>query len=93
VFSGISYLSIGCILGYFFGVNIQQSSNLNWKVFTSPAPWAKPISLYIVSFPAIDVLSAFPLNAITLGNNLLVAAYGKSLYDSEVSLSTFLQFI
>lgn len=31
----------------------------------------------ILIFPALDVLSAYPLNAITLGNNLLSATYGN----------------
>ena len=31
------------------------------------------ISYLVVLFPPIDIISAFPLNAITLGNNLLCA--------------------
>ena len=31
------------------------------------------IQYYIVLFPALDVSSAFPLNAITLGNNLFIS--------------------
>lgn len=34
-------------------------------------------------FPAVDVVSAYPLNAITLGNNLLGAVYGKRIHEVE----------
>ena len=97
VFSTIAYTFIGLILGSAFGKNIEQSSNLNWKHFTagtavfdgdgniiSVAWWAKAISLYVLCFPAIDVISAFPLNAITLGNNMMGSFYGKRIHEVEV---------
>lgn len=97
VFSTIAYAFIGLILGSAFGDNIEQSSNLNWKHFTggtavfdsngaivSVAWWAKAISLYVMCFPAIDVISAFPLNAITLGNNIMGSVYGKKIHEVEV---------
>ena len=98
VFSTIAYALIGLILGSNFGGNIEQSSNLNWKNFTggtavynddgqiiSIAWWAKAISLYVLCFPALDVISAFPLNAITLGNNMMGSFYGKRIHEVEVS--------
>mmetsp|Transcript_29695 Transcript_29695/g.30180 ORF Transcript_29695/g.30180 Transcript_29695/m.30180 type:complete len:139 (+) Transcript_29695:402-818(+) len=39
--------------------------------------------MYIMLFPAIDVVSAYPLNAITLGNNLLGAVFGKRIHEVE----------
>mmetsp|Transcript_34396 Transcript_34396/g.67675 ORF Transcript_34396/g.67675 Transcript_34396/m.67675 type:complete len:631 (-) Transcript_34396:360-2252(-) len=45
--------------------------------------WARIISGYVVCFPALDVISAFPLNAITLGNNLLGAYYGEKIHKAE----------
>lgn len=95
-FSTIAYTIIGLTLGSAFGSNIEQSSNLNWQHFTagtavfdeagnvvSIAWWAKAISLYVLCFPAIDVISAFPLNAITLGNNMMGSFYGKHLHEVE----------
>jgi hypothetical protein len=35
--------------------------------------WATFLSYMIVLFPPLDIMSAFPLNAITLGNNLLTS--------------------
>mmetsp|Transcript_30360 Transcript_30360/g.55006 ORF Transcript_30360/g.55006 Transcript_30360/m.55006 type:complete len:597 (+) Transcript_30360:137-1927(+) len=96
VFSTIAYALIGLILGSNFGGNIEQSSNLNWKNFSggtavynddgqiiSIAWWAKAISLYVLCFPALDVISAFPLNAITLGNNMMGSFYGKRIHEVE----------
>ncbi len=40
--------------------------------------FAKCVKSYVVLFPALDVASAFPLNAITLGNNLHHALYDSS---------------
>ena len=33
--------------------------------------WAKAIGFFVATFPAVDVTSAIPLGAITLGNNLM----------------------
>ena len=97
-FCGLAYSFIGFVLGSSFGDRINESSNLNWGSFrggtgvlddegnfVGVAWWARLISLYIICFPAIDVLSAFPLNAITLGNNLLSAFYGRRIHEVEVS--------
>jgi len=100
IFSTIAYAFIGLVLGSAFGEGIDQSSNLNCIHFTggtavrdqtgsiiSVAWWAKAISLYVLCFPAMDVVSAFPLNAITLGNNMMGSFYGKKIHEVEVSLS------
>lgn len=96
VFSTLAYAFIGLVLCSAFGENIEQSSNLNWKRFTggtavyntdgqviSIAWWAKAISLYVLCFPALDVVSAFPLNAITLGNNMMGSFFGKRIHEVE----------
>lgn len=61
--------------------------NLNWSDFTwgitDPSSaanghlplWARLLSFIVVIFPAIDVISVYPLIAITLGNNLAVSAH------------------
>jgi hypothetical protein len=52
-----------------------------------PVPvYAKLIALFVVIFPSIDVASAFPLNAVTLGNNLMSAYYGtEAMPEAERS--------
>lgn len=106
VFSTLAYSFIGLVLGSNFGDNIEQSSNLMWKRFTggtavydddgqtiiSIAGWAEAISLYVLCFPALDVVSAFPLNAITLGNNMMGSAYGKRIHEVEKNRRIRTQF-
>jgi amino acid permease len=96
VFTVAAYLTLGLTVGAAFGKGIEQSSNLNWSNFhagtgrideyghlVGAAWWTRAISVYIMLFPAVDVVSAFPLNAITLGNNLFGAAYGKRIHEVE----------
>jgi amino acid permease len=91
-----AYVTLGITLALAFGKSIQQSSNLNWRTFhagtghvdeegsvVGAAWWTRVISMYIMLFPAIDVVSAFPLSAITLGNNLFSAFYGKRYHEVE----------
>lgn len=73
-FCFIAYSSIGSFLAYFFGSKITSASNLAWVSFVGSSQFsaiANSVSYYIVLFPGLDVASAFPLNAITLGNSLL----------------------
>ncbi len=96
VFTTTAYLILGLSLASAFGNGIEQSSNLNWKIFhagtgqvdsqgkiVGAAFWTRVVSMYIMLFPAIDVVSAFPLNAITFGNSLFGAAYGKRIHEVE----------
>jgi hypothetical protein len=96
LFTTIAYLILGLTLASAFGKGIEQSSNLNWSFFhantgqldsqgniVGAAWWTRAVSMYIILFPAIDVVSAFPLNAITFGNSLFGAAYGKRIHEVE----------
>jgi hypothetical protein len=94
----VLYIWIAVVLASAFGQDMEQSSNLMWKhhhavsavddqpggASTSSSWLYKAISWYVVCFPALDVVSAFPLNAITLGNNLLGALYGRRTHEFEV---------
>eukprot|EP00977_Amphora_coffeiformis_P010863 scaffold2551_cov162-Amphora_coffeaeformis.AAC.2 len=92
VFCTLAYSLLAWRVGSVLGSYTQQSANLNWRSYRGgvqdsslPTPWwAQAIAVYVVCFPALDVLSAFPLNAITLGNNLLGAVYGKDVHKAEV---------
>jgi hypothetical protein len=87
IFCIVAYSLVAWRLGTVLGEATNQSVNLNWNTYhpeNSPRWLTRCIAMYIVCFPALDVLSAFPLNAITLGNNLLGAAYGKDVHTAEV---------
>jgi len=96
ILTATAYSILGIVLGVCFGSDIEQSSNLNWNHFHAgtgtvgddgriigAARWTKLVSMYVILFPAIDVVSAFPLNAITLGNNMFGAAYGSRIHEVE----------
>ena len=88
----VSYTFIGCIISRYFGVNTCVSANLNWKYYEGnvengddfkPSIFVKAIVFFIVLFPAIDVSSAFPLNAVTLGDSLMSSFYGAKVHEIE----------
>jgi hypothetical protein len=86
----VAYSVIGSVVSLYFGSNTLSSSNLNWVEYGSNASGFKYvvmrcISGYVVLFPALDVSSAFPLNAVTLGNNLLSIFYGQRVHAVENS--------
>ena len=49
--------------------------------YTARPLYATIISFIVLIFPALDVLSAFPLNAVTLGNNLMSACLGDAALE------------
>jgi len=63
----------------YFGTNSESPCTLAWKQFegfhttTHRPAWAIVISLFIVLFPAFDMLSTYPLNAISTANTMEAA--------------------
>lgn len=94
IFSCSAYIFIGCVLGSIFGNNIQQSSNLHWESYTTGnnGTYDYIISWFVLCFPAIDVCSAFPLCAITLGNNVLGTVFGRRVHEVEKNRWIVVQF-
>ena len=105
VFAALAYSSIAITVSWYFGSGIDQSANLNWQqyhagsgVLNSSGDWinrsalSATISYYIVCFPATDVISAFPLNGITLGNSLMGRWFGARIREHENDVSTIRYF-
>jgi amino acid permease len=95
VCTSIMYTILGIVLGITFGMSTEQSANINWHNCYPHSTWEestlfirffKIICYYILLFPVLDVLSAFPLNAITLGNNMFGAIYGRNIHQVEVRI-------
>lgn len=91
VVCGAAFWVIGYVIAWYFGDHIEQSANLNWEYFVggtgrqSPdgkwvdvAIWAKALSIFVLCFPAVNIVSAYPLNAVVLGNNLLTKLCGPN---------------
>jgi amino acid permease len=97
----VGYTSIGIFVSLYFGTDILSSCNLNWADPTDttsplshlPLGLAQLISLYIVIFPALDVVSAFPLNAITLGNNLLVLFLNHTEHVDHTEIPAYYKYL
>ena len=74
----VLYSSLAVTLTLYFGSTIASQCTLNWQTYTGYEPGrAVQVSFLtgftrqlIVLFPPLDVMSAFPLKAITVGNNL-----------------------
>jgi hypothetical protein len=68
---------LGLIVASAFGTNIKPLCSLNWYQFTgnsdpeNPEWWSYPIKYVIVLFPALDVITVFPMTVINLADNLL----------------------
>ena len=75
------YAGLGICVGLYFGSGVDEVATLNWVDYSGERgvgkdgrSWiASVISYTIVLFPPIDIISAFPLNAITLANNIMSA--------------------
>jgi hypothetical protein len=75
----VFYCLVGGVVSFYFGDHVRTASNLNWSTYVGALDpshprrvpgYATAVSVFVVLFPAFDVASAYPLNAITLGNNL-----------------------
>jgi amino acid permease len=104
VFGMFAYSLIGGTVSWYFGDGVNvKGANINWSdyhagtghideisgLWVDKAFWAQAISAFVVCFPAMDVVSAFPLNGITLGNNLMVMYYGDEIsqYENDKSVT------
>jgi hypothetical protein len=87
IITGVGYLLLATIIAYYFGNDVKSQASLSWEGYVGCVALDMPseeafaqrnwftvfLSEFILIFPALDVLSAFPLNAMTLSNNLATA--------------------
>ncbi len=71
------YIFLGIVASLYFGQSIADVASLQWMSYTAESGHrvihAVIISYLVIMFPPLDLLSAFPLNGVTLGNNLRTA--------------------
>ena len=97
--TGVLFWLLGYSVTTYFGSSIEQASNLNWSTYVGgsggPSPndpsmwinvawWARTMSMFVLGFPALNVISSFPLNTVALGNNLMAAVFGDGVHEAEV---------
>jgi hypothetical protein len=90
-----SNVILGLVLAMFFGLNINESSNLNWVDYhggtwngdgdaqEGRSGWSAFISHYIVLFAAIDGLAVYPLVAISLGEIMMSTVYEERIHSIQ----------
>lgn len=75
----VLYIAIGWLCSSTFGSKTTPLVTLNWQHYTGLAGgwgagsetwWAVVIKLFIMAFPALNMISVFPLLVITLAGNL-----------------------
>jgi len=94
------YSFLGIVLAMYYGPHMEPTCSLNFTFYRGGAPFGQPIPLWatiinyiIVLFPAIDVVSAFPLNGITLGNNIHAAFCMGTKYMHYRSFKIFFRLV
>jgi amino acid permease len=93
---GILYSLLGIIVSWYFGNQVHPSSNINWTNYhagtghlNENGEWLgvslipRAISLFVVVFPALDVISSYPINAYTLGNSLLSFIHADNIDEVQ----------
>lgn len=91
--SVLVYVIFASTIALYFGQDTRSSVNLDWagaggggensSLFARTCGIA--ISHYIVLYPAINVVSTYPLNAVTLGDALLAAYRGAAGTIDDIS--------
>jgi hypothetical protein len=78
----VFYALMGILVSLYFGHNTRSLATLNWQTYTAieggwggdvyQRPWhAVVIQLLVMLFPIFDMLSVFPLVAVSLGENIV----------------------
>ncbi|KAL0232735.1 hypothetical protein GEMRC1_011482 [Eukaryota sp. GEM-RC1] len=78
--------SLYCIVSFLgstlFGTSVKHIMSLEWFYYTAGRTdyvwWTRLISWVVCLFPPVDILSAFPLGAATLGNTLMAGHGDKN---------------
>jgi len=75
----VAYVLLGAVVAATFGGDVARSANVQWEGFCygqHTDAWAAPVRYLIVLFPALDVLSIYPLNVAVAANTIMSLAAG-----------------
>merc|ERR1711871_624591 len=76
----LMFTLLGSVMVGYFGMNTLDAANLVWDHYTAgysgklPA-WVNRLCELVMLFPALDVISVYPMNAITLCNGIMATVY------------------
>ncbi|CAM9101584.1 unnamed protein product [Heterosigma akashiwo] len=78
------YALIGCSVAYYFGPEVAPTANVMWETFgAAEGGVLRGAGLFVLLFPALDVVGIFPLNAIAAAQNLMAATYHDRMDKAE----------
>lgn len=91
--SAVVYVVFGAIVASFFGDQTRSAVNLDWASYRTASAsrfsqaCGVAISRYIVLYPALNVISVYPLSAVTLGDALHATFYSGRITDETSSFA------
>jgi len=81
------YCIIAITLAFYLGDSIPQTANVIWEHYTGGESvsvwWVQFIVTFVLTFPAFDVLSVFPLFTIGMASNVIATCYNTSTVHAE----------
>ncbi|CAM9330066.1 unnamed protein product [Hapterophycus canaliculatus] len=99
--AAVTYACISVSTAYYFGKSVNGSCNVNWTNYAPNgdgpassllATAGRLLAYFVVLFPAMDVMSVFPLNVMVVANNMMAAVYNDHVDNAEndaVIVTTF----
>ncbi|KAI6647237.1 hypothetical protein LOD99_12234 [Oopsacas minuta] len=81
------YTILGIVVSFAFMSLVNENATLNWDYFTHAANniGVKIISYFIILFPSLDIISAYPLVVTTLANNVYLVLMRRDTSESILS--------
>lgn len=90
------YIGVGMPVALYYGSETDSLCTLNFKDFRGGAAlgatipvWARVVTFLIILFPAVDMLSAYPLNGLVTAN-ILCGSLASYLADTRTDEQTML---
>lgn len=81
------YTFLGLSLAIYLGDAIPQTANVLWVNYTggydSHVWWVQAVAFFVILFPALDVVSIFPLNGIAMAANMMASVYHDKVEQAE----------
>ena len=81
------YTVLGIVVSFAFLSLVNENATLNWDFFTKGVNniFVKIVSYFIILFPSLDIISAYPLVVTTLANNVYLVLMRRDTSESVLN--------
>ena len=81
------YTILGIVVSFAFMSLVNENATLNWDYFTKGVNniFVKIVSYFIILFPSLDIISAYPLVVTTLANNVYLVLMRRDTSESVLN--------